>query len=112
MAKILAAKEKVGLDRKRFVDVESLGDIIDSPEANEKAQEVADRAVTLVRNNGKAVPLAAPEQACFVVMPQSRFSTEGQVFTQQVQKRAAACAARHASTPRCSASRSTNRSPA
>jgi beta-N-acetylhexosaminidase len=87
VAKILAAKEKVGLDRKRFAAVESLGDILDSPEANEKAQEVADRAVTLVRNNGKAVPLATPEQACFVVMPQSRFSSEGQVFTQQVQKR-------------------------
>ena len=89
VAKILAAKEKVGLDRKRFVNVESLGDILDSPEANEKAQEVADRAVTLVRNNGKAVPLAAPDQACFIVMPQSRFAQEGQVFAQEVRKRAA-----------------------
>ncbi len=87
VVKLLAAKEKVGLDRKRFVEVEGLGDTIDSPEANEKAQEVADRAVTLVRNNGRTVPLAAPEQACFVVMPQNRFSTEGQVFTQQVRKR-------------------------
>jgi beta-N-acetylhexosaminidase len=89
VAKILAAKEKVGLDRKRFVNVESLGDILDAPEANEKAQEVADRAVTLVRNNGKAVPLAAPDQACFIVMPQNRFGQEGQVFAQQVQKRVA-----------------------
>src|SRR4051812_21531728 len=87
VAKILAAKEKVGLDRKRFVNVEALGDILDSPEANERAQEVADRAVTLVRNNGKAVPLVAPAQACFVVMPQNRFSTDGQIFVQQVKKR-------------------------
>ena len=48
--KILAAKEKVGLDRKRFVDLEGISDIVDSPEANEKAQEIADHAVTLVRN--------------------------------------------------------------
>lgn len=88
VAKLLAAKEKVGLDRKRFVDVEALGDVIDSPEANEKAQEVAERAVTLVRNNGNAVPLAAPDQACFIVMPETRFSAEGQVFTQQVRRRA------------------------
>jgi beta-N-acetylhexosaminidase len=88
VAKILAAKEKVGLDRKRFTDVEALAEILDSPEANEKAQQVADRAVTLVRNNGNVVPVATPEQACFVVMPQSRFGSEGQVFTQQVQKRA------------------------
>jgi beta-N-acetylhexosaminidase len=87
VAKILAAKEKVGLDKKRFADVEALADTIDSPEANEKAQEVADRAVTLVRNNGNAVPLAAPDQACFVVMPESRFGAEGQLFTQQVRKR-------------------------
>jgi beta-N-acetylhexosaminidase len=87
VAKILAAKEMLGLDRKRFVNVEEIGDIIDSPESNEKAQEVADRAVTLVRNGGNSVPLAAPAQACFVVMPQGRFSSEGQVFAQEVRKR-------------------------
>jgi len=85
--KILAAKEKVGLDRKRFVDLEGIGDVVNSPEANEKAQEVADRAVTLVRNTGGVVPLAAPEKSCYVVMPESRYSTSGQVFTQEVRKR-------------------------
>ena len=89
VVKILSAKEKVGLDRKRFTDIEAMGDVIESPEADAKAQEIADRAVTLVRNNGNLVPLAAPEQACFVVMPENRFSAEGQVFTQQVRKRAA-----------------------
>jgi beta-N-acetylhexosaminidase len=63
--------------------------VIESPEANAKAQEIADRAVTLVRNNANLVPLAAPDQACFVVMPENRFSAEGQVFTQQVRRRAA-----------------------
>lgn len=87
VAKILAAKERVGLDRKRFTDVEAMADILDSPEANEKAQEVADRAVTLVRNNSNLVPLASPDRTCFLVMPEGRYSTEGQVFTQQVRKR-------------------------
>jgi beta-N-acetylhexosaminidase len=86
--KILSAKEKVGLDRKRFTDVEAMADVIESPEADRKAQEIADRAVTLVRNNSSLVPLAAPEQACYVVMPENRFTTEGQVFTQQVRRRA------------------------
>ena len=85
--KILAAKEKLGLDRKRFVDVEAIGDVVDSPEANEKAQEIADKAVTLVRNNGGVLPLAAPEKTCWVVLPESRYSMEGQVFTQEVRKR-------------------------
>jgi beta-N-acetylhexosaminidase len=84
--KILAAKERVGLERKRFVDLEGIGDVVDSPESNEKAQEIADHAVTLVRNGGGMIPLAAPDKACYVTMPESRLSTEGQSFSQEVRK--------------------------
>ena len=77
--KILAAKERVGLDRKRFVDLEGIGDVVDSPEANEKAQEIADRAVTLVRNGGNMIPLAAPEKACYVVHGGEPHSTDGRL---------------------------------
>jgi len=87
VAKILAAKERVGLDRKRSVDVEAIGDIIDSPEANDKAQEIADRAVTLVRNESNLVPLQAPEHACYVVLAEGRYSNEGQSFAQELRKR-------------------------
>ena len=90
VVKLLAEKEKLGLDRRRSVDLESIGDVVDSPEANEKAQEVADRAVTLVRNTGGIVPLADPARACYAVLAESRYSTEGQVFAQEVRKRAAA----------------------
>ena len=89
VVRILAAKEKLGLDRKRLVNVEALGDLINSPEANEKAQQVAERAVTLVRNQGALVPLAAPERACFLVLPESRDSNEGQTFSQEVRARLA-----------------------
>lgn len=85
--KILSAKERVGLDKKRFVDLEAISDIVDSPESNEKAQEVANRAVTLVRNGGNLFPLAQPEKACYIVMPESRFTSEGQAFTQEVRRR-------------------------
>jgi beta-N-acetylhexosaminidase len=88
VVKILAAKERVGLDRKRFADLEGIGDIVDSPEDTDRAQQIADHAVTLVRNGGDAVPLADPASACFVVMPESRYSVEGQAFTQEVRKRA------------------------
>jgi beta-N-acetylhexosaminidase len=89
VVKILAAKEKVGLDRKRFVNVEGLGDVINSPEANEEAQQVAERAVTLVRNEGGVLPLAAPERACFLTLAESRDSNEGQTFSQEVRARLA-----------------------
>lgn len=86
--KILAAKERLGLDRQRLVKVDALGDLLDSPEAEEKAQEVADRAVTLVRNQGDLLPLKAPERACYVVMAEGRYSSEGEIFAQEVRKRA------------------------
>ncbi|HEX3742927.1 MAG TPA: glycoside hydrolase family 3 protein [Bryobacteraceae bacterium] len=88
VAKLLSAKERLGLDRRRAVDVESIGDVIDDPAVNEKAQEIADRAVTLVRNSGGMLPLAAPEHVCFVTMAESRFSTDGVAFAQEVRKRA------------------------
>jgi beta-N-acetylhexosaminidase len=87
VVKILAAKEKLGLNRRRSVDLEALGDILDAPEASHKAQEIADRAVTLVRNGGNMVPLAAPENACYIILPESRYSTEGQTFAKEVRQR-------------------------
>jgi len=87
VAKILAAKEHVGLDRKRFVDLEAIGDVVNPPEANDKAQEIADRAVTLVRNRNNLVPLPAPERACYLVLAEGRYSTEGETFLQELRKR-------------------------
>ena len=88
VVKLLAAKERLGLDRKRAVDVESIGDVIDDPAVNEKAQEIAERAVTLVRNGGNMIPLANPGRACFVVMTEGRYSADGMTFSQEVRKRA------------------------
>jgi beta-N-acetylhexosaminidase len=88
VVKILSAKEKVGLNRRRYVNLEAMSDVLDSPEANEKAQEAADRALTLVRNTGSLLPLRAPQSTCYVVMPESRYSSEGQIFTQELRKRA------------------------
>jgi beta-N-acetylhexosaminidase len=88
VVKILQAKEKLGLDKKRFVDVESIADVVDSPEANERAREIAARAVTLVRNGGNLLPLAAPEKACYIVMAENHYGTEGQLFAQEIRKRA------------------------
>jgi len=87
VAKLLAAKERIGLARNRLVNVEAIADTVDSPEANEKAQEIADRAVTLVRNNGSVVPFDAPERACYVVMPENRNGIQGMVFTEELRRR-------------------------
>src|SRR6266478_3186229 len=49
-ARVLAAKQSVGLDRAKLVDLEAIADVINTPEAASRAQEVADHAVTLVKN--------------------------------------------------------------
>ena len=88
VARILSAKERAGLDHNRFTDLEAIGDVLDDPAVNDRAQEIADRAVTLVRNSGGVVPLAAPGLGCYLVFTEGRYSSEGQAFAQEVRKRA------------------------
>jgi beta-N-acetylhexosaminidase len=57
--KILRAKAAVGLNKARLVDIEQVSRIVAKPENLAIAQEVADEAVTLVRDNHKVLPLKA-----------------------------------------------------
>ncbi len=75
--KLLTAKAKLGLQKKRFVDVESVPDSLATPEDEELATHVAERAVTLVRNENNILPLANPERACWFVLSGGRFSAQG-----------------------------------
>ena len=54
--KILRAKASVGLNRSAQVDINTLASIISSPENLAFAQQVADASITLVRENGHALP--------------------------------------------------------
>lgn len=87
VARVLAAKEKCGLFRRRVVDLEAIPDVINDPEANERAQKIAERAVTLVRNDGDQLPLRNPDRTCFLELTESRMSAFGQTFTQEVRRR-------------------------
>lgn len=55
--KILEAKASVGLPKARLVDVGALAARVGRPENVARGQQVADDAVTLVRDNGKVLPL-------------------------------------------------------
>jgi len=58
--KILRMKASVGLNRNRLVDLAGVQDDVARPENVAMAQGVADRAVTLVSDRGKLIPLEAP----------------------------------------------------
>ena len=55
--KILKAKASLGLNKARLNDLDQLSTIVGKPENIAKGQEVADDAITLVRDNGKLLPL-------------------------------------------------------
>jgi len=57
--KILQAKASLGLQRTRLVDTSAMDKIIGQPENAALAQKISDDAITLVRDNGKVLPLKA-----------------------------------------------------
>jgi beta-N-acetylhexosaminidase len=54
--KILKAKASVGLNKARFVDLDALQRTVADPKSVAEAQEVADRAVTLVKDSRTVLP--------------------------------------------------------
>jgi beta-N-acetylhexosaminidase len=55
--KILKAKASLGLQDARMVDVNALANLVGKPANLAFGQQVADSAITLVRDNGKVLPL-------------------------------------------------------
>jgi beta-N-acetylhexosaminidase len=87
--RVLEAKMRVGLNSKtKLVDLDAVSNSLELPEQTEHAQSVADRAITLVRNDGNLVPLAAPDQSCLVISSGIRISSFGQRLAEEYRKRA------------------------
>jgi beta-N-acetylhexosaminidase len=55
--KLLKAKASLGLHKARLVDINALREVIGRPENLALGQQISDDAVTLVRENGKLLPL-------------------------------------------------------
>ncbi len=55
--KILKTKASLGLQDNRTVDLKAIADVVGKPENLNFGQQVADNAITLVRENGKVLPL-------------------------------------------------------
>jgi beta-N-acetylhexosaminidase len=57
--KLLKAKASLGLQQARLVDIAAIAKTVGKPENMATGQQIADDAVTLVRDNGKLFPLKA-----------------------------------------------------
>ena len=84
--KILAAKERLGLDRRRLVNLTALNGGLDTTAIDARVQQIAGRAVTLVRNNNSLLPLTNAGQACYLVLAESPHSSEGESFILEIRK--------------------------
>jgi beta-N-acetylhexosaminidase len=85
--RVLTAKVSLGLTKKKLVDLDAITDVLDSQEAAERAQQVADKAVTLLRNERGVLPLANGSRACLMVVTERRNSPLGQRMMQEFQRR-------------------------
>ena len=72
--RILEMKASLGLNKARLVSLDQVPYLVSKPEDLQFAQQVADDAVTLVRDNGKVLPLA----------PWRAQKTEAEIFQAQV----------------------------
>jgi beta-N-acetylhexosaminidase len=86
--RVLQAKVGLGLSRKKTVDLEEIAATVDTPEAEERAQQVTDRALTLVKDEKDAVPLRNPDSICLIVLAENRRGQQGQKLIEEVKKRA------------------------
>ena len=79
--RILAAKARVGLATARLTDTDLLRKLLNTPESDAAAQKIADRSVTLVRNEKRILPLKSGASTVFYTMIEGPASVEGTAFS-------------------------------
>jgi beta-N-acetylhexosaminidase len=88
--KILCAKASVGLNKATLVDINAVNHIVASPASQASAQEIADDAVVLVRDNHRILPMKAipkgtsPPQNSYPSIAENRDSPLVLIFTPDV----------------------------
>lgn len=85
--RVLTAKVHLGLNRRRMVDPDALLDELDQPEDVERVQQIADRAVTLVKNDKNLLPVSKTAAASYLVLTENHYSTEGRDFVRELRAR-------------------------
>jgi len=101
--KILQAKAALGLERNRVVDVGAIPGLVGNPDNMAAGQRISDAAITLVRDNGKVLPLRngrsgkrlrvvsqakAQPGLLLIILCDNRRGEDGRVLERQVRKRA------------------------
>ena len=86
VTKILAAKLRVGLMANRTVDIDHLSDELSNAANDALAQNVADRAITLVKDEKHLFPISSSKNACVVVLGESLFTQRGEALSVELRR--------------------------
>jgi beta-N-acetylhexosaminidase len=99
--KILRAKASLGLQKTRLVDVGAIPRLVGNPENIAAGQRISDDSITLVRDNGKLLPLTLrrteqntlflyqrPHRTLLVILCDHVRAEDGRVLERQVRDRA------------------------
>ncbi len=87
--RILGAKARLGLHESRLVDVERLNEYFARPEFEARAQEIADRSITLLRDEQHLLPLDStqPLRVLLVALSGDRDACPGETLAPEIQPR-------------------------
>jgi CubicO group peptidase (beta-lactamase class C family) len=92
VARVLDAKERLGLHRRRAVDLRDLPRRLASPVPLLRIEDMAARAVTLVRNEGGLLPFRSEDPPSILlldVLPESDGEVEPWILLEELRRRAA-----------------------
>jgi beta-N-acetylhexosaminidase len=87
--KVLAAKSRLGLQRKRTVNINQIGDTIASPQNTKLAQEIADKSITVPKDEQHLLPVnpARAPKIFSLVLDSELDSSPGAVFQTELRRR-------------------------
>ena len=87
--RILRAKYRLGLVKNRTIDLNKINQIIEKPENVRFANEVAERSITVLRNDANVLPLdaARAQNAIFIIVAGDEDSEQGKIFQTQIEQR-------------------------
>ncbi|MGC1105511.1 MAG: glycoside hydrolase family 3 N-terminal domain-containing protein, partial [Candidatus Acidiferrales bacterium] len=88
--RILRAKAQLNLEQNRLTDLNRLNTVFGSPKFKTEAQDIADRGITLIRDNAKILPLdaAKPPRVLLVVVSGDPDPYPGALVEQEIRDRA------------------------
>jgi beta-N-acetylhexosaminidase len=89
--RLLKAKHRLGLADNRFTDLTKVNFIVEKPENVREANQIAERSITLLRNEGEMLPIttAQANRSLFVVVAADDEPIEGVAWMPEIQRRAA-----------------------